>query len=469
MTDENKALSEKVYELAGEKFNIGSPIVLTRILFDKLKLPIMKFIEDKFGTISTKPSTDQDALTLLKGKHEIIEPLLKYKANLKLINTFLDKIVNVASDGNLHTSYRPYGAISGRFTSSGPSLQQIPKSSDDDSNKALIRKCFVARPGYFLVELDFKQMEYSLYASLSKDPELISAFQKEDVDFHKATASLMFGIPLEEVSKGDRQRAKTLNFGVLFGMSTKSLAENLRCTEEEAEKLHATYFSKMPVAKSWVSLLHSQITQEKESETFWGRRRLLPKVRSVSWGEKQTSLREGLNHRIQGTGADITKVAMIRMFDAIKGKDIYILLQVHDSLLLEVSKSIPISEIVPVLKNAMELKIPEFAPLRVDIQFGYNWGQLTTYKEGMSIDDIVVKSRQSAVVISGDVVGNGDALKKMFNRHPGECIISLKVNDTEIVPSTIDEETGEILDVKVSVSEDFLREVKELGLMATVS
>jgi DNA polymerase-1 len=464
---ENRALSEKVFELAGEKFNIGSPILLTHILFEKLKLPVLKFIEDKNGNISTKPSTDKEALSLLKGKHEIIEPLLKYKENLKLINTFLDKIVNVASDGNLHTSYRPYGAISGRFTSSNPSLQQIPKSSDDDSNKALIRKCFVSRPGYYMVEADYMQMEYSLYASLSKDPELIAAFQREGVDFHKSTASLMFGIPIDEVTKADRQRAKTLNFGVLFGMSTKSLSENLNCTEEEAEKLHETYFSKMPVAKSWVSTLHSQIAQNKESETFWGRRRLLPKARSTSYGEKQTALREGLNHRIQGTGADCTKVAMVRLSNQIKGKDMHILLQVHDSLLLEVPESIPVGDVVVLLRKSMELKIPEFAPLRVDIQFGYNWGQLTTYKEGMTLENVEKKVRAEkpkSIIIEGDLITKGEALKSIFKKYPGEIKVMLKVGESFLQPTDVDEETGEILEVTVKNLPGFIEEVSKLGL-----
>jgi hypothetical protein len=302
---------------------------------------------------------------------------------------------------------------------------------------------------------------------LSKDPELIAAFQREGVDFHKSTASLMFGIPIDEVTKADRQRAKTLNFGVLFGMSTKSLSENLNCTEEEAEKLHETYFSKMPVAKSWVSTLHSQIAQNKESETFWGRRRLLPKARSTSYGEKQTALREGLNHRIQGTGADCTKVAMVRLSNQIKGKDMHILLQVHDSLLLEVPESIPVGDVVVLLRKSMELKIPEFAPLRVDIQFGYNWGQLTTYKEGMTLENVEKKVRAEkpkSIIIEGDLITKGEALKSIFKKYPGEIKVMLKVGESFLQPTDVDEETGEILEVTVKNLPGFIEEVSKLGL-----
>jgi len=466
--EENKILERRIYELAGEEFNIGSGPMLTTILYEKLKLPVLKFIEDKYGKISTKPSTDKEALTLLKDKHEIITPLLTYKENLKLINTFLDKLLDeVSSDGAIHCSYRPYGAISGRFTSSSPNMQQVPKSSDDESNKASVRKCFIARPGYYLVEADYSQMEYSLYASLSSDPELMKAFENEGADFHRATASSMFGIPIDKVTKAERHKAKTLNFGILFGMGTKSLADNLKVSEQEAEKLHETYFSKMPTAKLWASNLHINIAANAESTTYYGRRRLLPNAKSTDKGKKFGALREGLNHRIQGTGADCTKIAMVRLAKCLKDKDAHLLLQVHDSLLVEFSENTPVKEAVELMKKAMELKIDSFCPLRVDVQFGYNWGQLLSYKDGMSLADIPyvdLNPFPQEIVIEGDLVAQAEPLKKLFKKYSGSGRVLLKIDETMMVPTDVDISTGEVIETTINISEDFIKEVKELGL-----
>jgi DNA polymerase-1 len=473
LISENKEFSKKVYELAGEEFNIGSGPMLTHVLYEKLKLPVLKFIEDDKGNKTTKPSTDKDALNLLKGKHEIIEPLIKYKENLKLINTFLDKLRDgIASDGNIHTSYRPYGTISGRFISIQPNLQQVPKSDDDESNKATIRKCFIASPGYYFLDFDYSQVEYRILASLSKDPELIKAFENDDTDFHQQTASVMFGIPYDKVSSADRKKGKNLNFGLAYGLGAKTLAGKLSCTEEEAQKLYDMYFEKMPTTKIWMDETHSRIVQQQFSTSFHGRVRKLPGAKSTERGKRFAAMREGLNHEIQSTSADITKIAMVRCGKAIAGTGIRILLQVHDELLFEVPESFPVQEAVNLIRNAMQLPIKEFVKLRVDASIGRNWGNCVAHIEGKGLEQIpeeVENLKPTSLFIEGALVEKGEELKNIFKKFPGECMITLRIGGTELVPTDVVGETGEVLEVKVSPSEAFLREVKELGLVATIS
>lgn len=473
LMSENKTFSDKIYELAGEVFNIGSGPMLTHILYEKLKLPVLRFIENKDGSLSNKPSTDKDALNLLKGKHDIIEPLIKYKENLKLVNTFLDNLRDsITSDGNIHTSYRPYGTISGRFVSTHPNLQQVPKSDDDESNKATIRKCFVATPGYYFLDFDYSQVEYRILASLSKDPELIKAFENDSTDFHQQTASVMFGIPYDKVSSSERKKGKNLNFGLAYGLGAKTLAGKLNCTEEEAQKLYDLYFHKMPTTKIWMDETHSKIVNQQFATSFYGRVRKLPGAKSTDRGKKYAAMREGLNHEIQSTSADITKIAMVRCEKAIFGKGIRLLLQVHDELLFEVPETIPVQEAVDLIRKAMQLPIKEFVKLRVDASIGRNWGNCVDHVEGKGLEQIPEDEkylRPKSIILEGDLVKNGDALKNIFKKYPGDGIITLRVGETVMAPTSVDEETGEVVEVKVIISDNFLKEVKELGLVAVAS
>jgi DNA polymerase I len=464
---DNKNLEKTIYELAREKFTIGSPEALSDILYTKLKLPVMKYIEDKVNHVLTsKPSTDKESLVLLKGKHPIIEPLLEYKTNIKLVNTFLEKMQRVAVlDGRVHSSFRPFGTISGRFTSSGAmNLQQIPKSADEESYSFEIRECFIPRDGYYLVSCDFSQVEYKILAGLSQSPELLKAFEDENADFHKTTASLLFNTPPNEVTKDQRNRGKTLNFGLVYGLAAYSLAKKLLVTEQEAESLYNLYFEKMPSVKRWITKTHEEIARNGMSASHYGRIRKLPGAKSVERGERESALREGLNNKMQATSSDITKVAMVRCDKILKGKDVNLILQIHDQLIFEVSESILIDDVVGWIKKAMQIDIKGFPKLTVDTDVGYSWGGAVKWVPGMTLDQISYLKTVTIGGISNRIVEHGEELKELFKRYPGENQVFIRMGEKTIAPESVDEETGEILETRVLASKKFLNEVMALGL-----
>lgn len=460
---DNGEIEAKIYTLAGEKFNIGSPQMLSFILYEKLKLPVLKYIENSDGTDSDNPSTDKEALKGLKNKHEIIDLILQHKSNLKLVNTFLDKLSKVVgTDGNIHCSYRPMGAISGRFSSKAPNLQNLPKSADEDAYAFVIRKCFKANKGYYLLSSDFSQVEYKILAALSKSPELLKIFEKEGADVHKATASILFGTPLDEVTKTQRSKAKTLSFGLVYGLGPSSLAAKLSISEQEAKDLYESYFEKIPSVKSWIASIHSEILNTGITSSYYGRMRRLPEVKSSSKKKRFSALREGLNHKMQSTSADITKIAMVRCDKAIKGKNIKMLLQIHDQLIFEVGEEIEVSEAVALIRRAMELPIEGFPKLNVDSDVGYTWGTATGYKSGMTLDDIAVVDK---LTISGKVTEKGIEIKDILSRYPGNHDIFIQVKDTVIRPESVDQKTGEISAIKVMPNRKMIKEVESLGLV----
>jgi DNA polymerase-1 len=471
--EETRALEAKVYELAGRKFAIGSGAEIAGLLYGDLKLPVMKYIKGKDGKPTEKPSTDKDALKRLKGKHAIIEPLAEYKSNHTLLSSFLDKLPKLAlSDGRIHTNYRPYGTISGRFTSNNPNLQQIPKSGDEDSNKAYIRKCFVSAPGCYLLDVDYSQVEYRILASLSRDPALIKAFEDDSTDFHQSTASLMFGIPYDKVTSDERKKGKILNFGLAYGLSAGSLANVLGVSEDEANELYRLYFEKMPTTQLWIERTHEEIIRQKFSVSFYGRVRNLPDAGSLVKKERFAALREGLNHRIQATSAEITKIAMVRCARAVKPLGISILLQVHDELLFEVPDSIPPEQAVAVVRKAMELPMEAqgFVKLKAEASIGRTWGDCVDFHEGMSLADIPRggsvggKGLPSEVTFFLETQENLTKLKDLFSQHPGSVKVFLNAGGSVIVPQAPDQETGEYVDVCVMASEEFLKIISDLGI-----
>jgi hypothetical protein len=257
-----------------------------------------------------------------------------------------------------------------------------------------------------------------------------------------------------------------LNFGLAYGLGAKSLGESIGCSEEEAQKLYDLYFEKMPTTKLWITNTHADIANKQFSESIYGRVRKLPGARSTDRGKKYASWREGLNHKIQSTSADITKIAMVRCAKVVAPLGIRILLQVHDELLFEVPDSVPPAEAVALITKAMQLIIEGFVKLKVDASIGRNWGDCVDFDPAKGLEQIPEPraSKMKEIRIEGPIVDKGDELKNIFNQYPGECIVMLKVADTLIVPTDVDEETGEVTEVKVSITEEFLVALKNLGL-----
>lgn len=463
---ENKELSETIYSLAGEKFNISSPQQLGKILYEKLHLPVTEMTTEDSDT----PSTDKAALKRLV--HPIIKPILKYKANSKLLTTFLNKLsTNLGADGHLHATLNPYGAISGRFSSNDPNIQQIPKAKDDAENSAVLRKSFIADEGYYLLDVDYGQIEYRVFASMCNDPALRSAFEK-GVDFHTQTASTMFGIPLDQVSDAARHKGKTINFGLLFGMQAYGLSQQLGCSEDEAQDLLDTYFQKMPTVLPWITNEKDRIRETGEASTMYGRIRKLPKARMPIHEQEQKALvhkalREGVNHKVQGTAGDILKISMIRLSKALEGKDMHMLLQIHDEIVFMVNESIPIAEAVALVKKCMELKIEGFVPIVADASVGYSWGNSIDYRDGMILDDVPYKN---LITVAGDgrLIEKGEELKSIFKKYPGKCKVLLNASGTILSPTSTDESTGEISETKILGSKRQIREIEDLGLVVQI-
>jgi DNA polymerase-1 len=461
---ENKELEGDIYELAGERFNINSSQQLLEVLYNKLHLPVTDYTTEG-GNV---PSTDKDALRKLK--HPIIAPILKYKSTQKLLTTFLQKLsTNLGVDGHVHTSLNSYGAISGRFSSNSPNVQQIPKAKDDAENSAVLRKAFIADEGYYLLDVDYGQIEYRVFASLCNDPSLRSAFEK-GVDFHTQTASTMFGVPLDGVTDALRHKGKTINFGLLFGMQAFGLSQQLKCSEEEAQDLLDTYFRKMPTVQPWINNEKDKIRSSGESSTIYGRKRMLPKARIIPHDREQKALvskalREGVNHKVQGTAADILKISMVRLNKALEGKDMHPLLQVHDELIFLVNESIPVVEAVELVKKCMELKLTGFVPIVADAMVGYSWGNTVDYIDGLLLEDVPYKNTITVTGNPEDVVAKSEALKAIFSKYPGKSEVLLEVGDKLIEPSDVDQSTGEVTDVRILGSKRQIKEIEDLGLV----
>jgi len=466
--EENKELQQKIYEIAGEQFNIGSPQQLGKILYEKLGLPVGVMTNEDGDT----PSTDKHALAKLD--HPIITYIVKYKKNQKLLTAFLGKLSsNLGSDGHIHTHLNPYGAVTGRFTSDHPNLQQIPKAKDDAENSAVLRKAFVADKGYYLLDFDYSMIEYRLLASMCKDQHLLKMF-KDGVDVHAGTASILFGVPLDKVNKDLRNKGKTLNFGLIYGMGTISLANNLKCSEQEAEDMLNDYFKKIPGVLPWINKIKDEARKNKFVKTEYGRKRNLVNLylnphEKENRGKIGEDLRKAVNTKIQGTAADILKIAMIRLDKHLKDKDIHMVLQVHDELLFEVNENIPVSEAVELIKKCMELKIDGFVDIVADAAIGYSWGDVIDYEPGMTLDNIPLGSRMTIIGSPEILIKTGPELKKLFKNNKGECATFIRAGSTLMEPEDVDEETGEVTPVKVFPKRSLVSNIESLGLKVSFS
>jgi len=358
---------EKICMLAGEKFNINSPKQLQVILFDKLRLPRGRKTKEGY-------STDVDVLSYLAQSHELPAEILAYRGMVKLKSTYIDALPEMVHPrtGRIHTSYNQTVAATGRLSSSNPNLQNIPIRTLEGKR---IRQAFIAPPGWEIVSADYSQIELRVLAHLSGDEALIEAFAAGD-DIHSRTASDIFGVFPEMVNADMRRQAKVINFGVLYGMSAFGLAKELNVTQKIAQAYIDGYFRKYARVREYLDGLLSQARREGYVTTLLKRRRYLPEINSPQPTIRQFAERMAINAPIQGTAADLIKVAMVRVFRCIeeKGLAAAMILQVHDELVFEA----PAAEretLIALVREEMEGVVKLRIPLCVEIAAGKNWDE----------------------------------------------------------------------------------------------
>jgi DNA polymerase-1 len=359
---------ERIYTLAGEVFNINSSQQLGKILFDKLRLPVIK--KTKTGS-----STDVDVLTKLSLQHELPLEILTYRNLSKLKSTYIDALPRLVhpKSGRIHTSYNQTVTATGRLSSSDPNLQNIPIRSDEGSR---IRQAFIPEKGRGIASADYSQIELRLLAHLSQDETLVEAFRREE-DIHARTASEIFGVPMDKVAPRMRREAKVINFGIIYGMSAYGLAQQLSIEPKIAQAYIDEYFKKVPGVQAYIEKSLEEARQKGYVTTLLQRRRYLPDIQSPTVAIRQASERMAINTPLQGTAADIIKVAMIRIQRRIEELRLStkMIMQVHDELVFEVPEE-ETQKALPMIQKEMEGVMELSAPLKVSIQSGKNWAEI---------------------------------------------------------------------------------------------
>lgn len=365
--DEHQKLEQEMYTMVGYEFNIGSPAQLSEVLFTKLQLPTAGIKKGKTGY-----STGQKELDKLRGQHPIIELIERTRELAKLKNTYVDTLPLVADKNDrIHTTFNQDVAATGRLSSTDPNLQNIPVRTDLGRR---IREAFVPEKGNVLVSADYSQFELRLAAVLADDKELINDFNG-DVDIHTKTAAQVYSIPMDDVTKRQRRDAKVINFGVLYGMSPHGLSAATGMNFVEAKKFIDHYFELRAPIRKYIDATLEKAKTEGYVETYYGRRRPTPDVNSSNFMVREGAKRQAANMPIQGTEADLMKLAMIQVEEKLDGLGEQIL-QVHDSILVECPKENG-EKVAEILQQTMESIAPELpVKLKVDVSIGQNWGEL---------------------------------------------------------------------------------------------
>jgi DNA polymerase-1 len=361
-------LEAKAYELAGQPFNLGSPKQIGEILFGKLKLPVLK------KTASGAPSTDEDVLEKLALDYPLPKALLEYRTLAKLKSTYCDKLpasINPVT-GRVHTTYGQAVAITGRLSSSDPNLQNIPIRTPEGRR---IREAFVAPPGRRIVSADYSQIELRIMAHISGDEGLLAAFAAGD-DIHRATAAEVFGVPASEVSAEQRRYAKVINFGLIYGMSAFGLANNLGIDKEIARNFIERYFTRYPGVAKYMERTRELARRQGYVETVFGRRLWLPEINSPNGPRRAAAERAAINAPMQGTAADLIKMAMIAVARWLRQEELgtRLIMQVHDELVFEVPElelARVRAEVPRLMCGVAQLRVP----LVVDVGVGANWDE----------------------------------------------------------------------------------------------
>ena len=368
LEQDSSRLQSKIFEQAGEEFNLASPKQLGPILFDKLKL-----VDKPKKTKTGQYSTAEDVLSFLAKDHEIVADILNWRSTQKLLSTYVNALPEEIhpKTGRIHTVYNQAVAATGRLSSNAPNLQNIPIRTERGQQ---VRKAFIPRDDdHVLLAADYSQIELRIIAALSKDPSLVAAFQNNE-DIHATTAAKVFNVPLQKVTRSQRSNAKTVNFGIIYGVSAFGLSQQTNLNRTESKELINTYYENYPQLKSYMS---SQVDFARENgyvTTVLGRRRYLKDILSQNAIVRGAAERNAINAPIQGSAADIIKLAMIKIHDRMKNGDwkAKMLLQVHDELVFDVPKS-EVDSLSTMIKEEMENAFKLEVPLVVDIGVGNNW------------------------------------------------------------------------------------------------
>ena len=367
LTARLKEIEHRIYELAGKSFNIASPKQVGTILFDELRI-----IEKPKKTKTGQYVTSEDVLQQLKNKHEIVADILEYRGITKLLGTYIDTLPHLINPrtGHIHTSFNQTVTATGRLSSSDPNLQNIPIRGEDGKE---IRKAFVPEPGCLFFSADYSQIELRVMAHLSNDKNMIEVFQ-EGKDLHAATAANIYKKPINEVTRDERTKSKRANFGIIYGITVFGLAERLDISRDEAKQLIDGYFTTFPEVHDYMEQAKQTARQRGYVTTLFGRRRYLPDINSANATVRGFAERNAINAPIQGTAADIIKVAMIRIHQRFKAEGIRskMILQVHDELNFSVYPEEK-GRVEAIVLEEMQHAFPLNVPLVADSGFGENW------------------------------------------------------------------------------------------------
>lgn len=368
-----RRLEKDIFNAAGTAFNINSTKQLSDVLFGKLGLPTQGVLKTSSGSLSTSA----DVLENLKDKHEIVPLILEHRELSKLQGTYVDALPRLINPhtGRLHTDFNQTGAVTGRLSSSNPNLQNIPIKTEMGRR---VRKAFVARKGWHLISADYSQVELRILAHLADDPMLKEAFARDE-DIHAATASVIYGHTLDRVTPMERNNAKRINFGIAYGMGAFALSANTGMTVNEAQEFINRYFERFPKVKQWLDDTKRRAAEIGYVETVLGRRRYFPELQSKGSPEqvRRRAEREAINHPVQGSAADIMKIAMLRVHRALKagGYQARMTLQVHDELVFDCPQN-ELAEVKVLIDREMEGAYPALTVrLKAEVKDGRNWDE----------------------------------------------------------------------------------------------
>jgi DNA polymerase-1 len=361
-------ITNHIYELSGKEFNINSTKQLQVVLFDELMLTPGKKTKTGFSTAT-------DVLEAIKDESPIVKEILEYRSLTKLKSTYIDSLPLLINEdtGRIHTSFLQIGTATGRLSSKNPNLQNIPIRSEDGRR---IRDAFVPKQGCVFVSADYAQIELVVLAHMAEDESLREAFKK-GVDVHTFTASLVFNKTMEEVTASERRMAKTINFGVMYGMSAFRLSKELEISRTDANNFIKAYFSRYNGVAKFIDSTVSTVRKNGYVTTLFNHKRGVPKINSRNKLEKNASERIAVNSIIQGTAAEIMKIGMIKVSKALKANNLKskLLLQVHDEVILEVVED-EVDQVKVLLKECLEGAVKLAIPLRTSIEIGHSWGEM---------------------------------------------------------------------------------------------
>ena len=362
--DRIQVLEKEIYDEAGEEFNINSPKQLGIILFEKMNMPYKKKTKSGYSTAA-------DVLDKLAPEYPFVKKILEYRQLAKLKSTYADGLAAyISEDGRIHGKFNQTITATGRISSTEPNLQNIPIRMELGRQ---IRKVFIPKEGCVFLDADYSQIELRIMAHMSKDEKLIEAYNSS-ADIHRATAAQVFGVPLDEVTDEQRRNAKAVNFGIIYGMSSFGLSQDLSISRKEAKEYIERYFASYPTIKTFIDGLVSDAKEKGYSLTMYNRRREIPEIKSSNFMQRSFGERVAMNAPIQGTAADIIKLAMINVYNALKEHNLRsrLILQVHDELLVETAED-EVETVKQIMldgmKNAVSLKVP----LEVDLKEGKDW------------------------------------------------------------------------------------------------